>query len=128
MCVDWDVAFESREMLAQCTGMEVGGGPSAAVGYLHAFQWVCRCSTRWHAHSCGHQQRGSSCTCRSVHQPSSPALQQMLTLARPHRTEQPDGQTEEGADELSRVLLQHPTLRVRVDCYCLQHWLITRDT
>ena len=25
LCVDWDVAFESREMLAQCTGMEVGG-------------------------------------------------------------------------------------------------------
>lgn len=23
LCVDWDVAFESREMLAQCAGMEV---------------------------------------------------------------------------------------------------------
>jgi hypothetical protein len=55
--VDWDVAFESREMLAQCTGLE------------------------------------------------------MLTLARPHRTEQPDGQAEESTDELARVLLQHPTLR-----------------
>ena len=42
------------------------------------------------------------------------ACLQMLTLARPHRTEQPDGQTEEGTDELARVLLQHPTLRVRV--------------
>ena len=42
------------------------------------------------------------------------ACLQMLTLARPHRTEQPDGQTEEGTDELARVLLQHPSLRVRV--------------
>lgn len=57
LCVDWDVAFESRDMLAQCASME------------------------------------------------------MLTLARPHRTEQPDGQTEEGTDELARVLLQHPSLR-----------------
>ena len=37
----------------------------------------------------------------------------MLTLARPHRTEQADGQSEERAQELARVLLQHPTLRVR---------------
>ena len=37
----------------------------------------------------------------------------MLTLARPHRVEVPDGQAEEKAGELADALLRHPTLRVR---------------
>ena len=37
---------------------------------------------------------------------------QMLTLARPHRAEVPDGQAEEKARELAQALLRHPALRV----------------
>lgn len=43
----------------------------------------------------------------------SPASLQMLTLARPHRIQEPDGQSEDAAAAMAEALLAHPSLRVR---------------
>jgi hypothetical protein len=40
------------------------------------------------------------------------ARPQMLTLARPHRSDVPDGQVPERAEQLAAALLRHPTLEV----------------
>ena len=56
---------------------------------------------------------------------------QMLTLARPHRTEAADVQEEESAAKLASTLLHHKTLKVRVGwtmlygCACVA-WLARR--